>query len=103
MLMEYDEITGAGLFVIVGGDAPVPGSVLELQDTITPCVGAALTLTLGTEGIAAVDTYSEARARLRNTSVSNIKEWSLRNEDCYRAGAQLAGLVFEALNDLSHG
>lgn len=39
MLMDYDELTGAGRFVIVDGDSPEPGSVLELHDTITPCVG----------------------------------------------------------------
>lgn len=97
MLMDYDELTGAGRFVIVDGDSPEPGSVLELHDTITPCEGAALTLTLGAEGIAAFESYGAARSRLRNTSISNMKEWSLRNDDCYRDGAQLAAWVYEAV------
>ena len=44
MRMEYDEQTGTGRFVIVDGDAPEPGSTVELHDTITPCESAALTL-----------------------------------------------------------
>jgi hypothetical protein len=98
MLMDYDELTGAGRLVIVDGDSPAAGSVVKLHDTITPCEGAALTLTLGAEGIAALESYGAARSRLRNTSISNMKEWSLRNENCYREGAQLAGWVYEAVN-----
>jgi hypothetical protein len=101
MLMDYNEQTGAGRFVIVDGYAPEPGTILELHDDISPCDGASLTLTLGGAGIAALDSYRAARARWRATSPSNMKEWSLRLEDCGREGAQLASWVLEAADTAS--
>ena len=101
MLMDYDEQTGAGRMVIVDGYAPEPGTVLELHDDISPCYGASLTLTLGALGIAALESYRAARARFRATSPSNTKDWSLRLEDCYREGAQLAFCVLEAADTAS--
>lgn len=97
ILNEYDEQTGFGRLVIVDGNAPEPGSVVELQDTITPCEGSSLSLTLGAEGIAALSSYREALERFRTTSPVDMKAWSQGLENCQREGAQLAGWVLEAI------
>lgn len=96
MLMDYDAETGSGRFVIVDGNAPTPGTEIELKDTITPCEGASLTLMLGAEGIAALQSYQQACEQLRATGPSNLKEWSRSLEHCQREGAQLATWVLKA-------
>lgn len=96
MLMDYDAETGSGRFVIVDGNAPVPGTEIELEDSITPSEGASLTLTLGAEGIAALQSYAQAREQLRATGPSNLQEWSRCLEHSQREGAQLAAWVLKA-------
>lgn len=96
VLMDYDPQTGTGRFVIVDGYAPAPGSEIELKDTISPSEEASLTLILGAEGIAALQSYQKACERLRLTSPSNSKEWSRSLEHCQREGAQLASWVLRA-------
>ena len=96
ILMDYDPQTGGGRFVIVDGDAPAPGSEIELEDTITPCEGASLTLTLGAEGIAALQSYQQAREKLKAAGPSNEPEWSRCLEHSQREGAQLASWVLKA-------
>ncbi|NWD57143.1 hypothetical protein HX878_20645 [Pseudomonas veronii] len=96
MLMDYDAETGSGRFVIVDGYAPAPGAEIELEDTITPCEEASLTLTLGAEGIAALQSYQQAREKLRATGPSNEPEWSRCLEHSQREGAQLASWVLKA-------
>ncbi|MFJ5299205.1 hypothetical protein ACIQAL_22070 [Pseudomonas sp. NPDC088368] len=97
ILNEYDEESGSGRFVLVDGDIPFPGTVIELQDTLTPNFPSALGLTLGPEGIEALDKYRAARTRFRKTGPGDMREFSLRLEDCQREGAQLAGWVLEAV------
>lgn len=96
MLMDYDAEIGSGRFVIVDGNAPAPGTEIELEDTITPCEGASLTLTLGAEGIAALQSYAQAREQLKATGPSNLQEWSRCLEHSQREGAQLAAWVLKA-------
>jgi len=96
MLMDYDAETGSGRFVIVDGNAPTPGTEIELEDTITPSEGTSLTLTLGTEGIAALQSYAQAREQLKATGPSNLQEWSRCLEHSQREGAQLAAWVLKA-------
>lgn len=97
VLNEYDEQTGRGLFVIVDGCAPDPGSVVELQDTVTPCHDSSLTLTLGAEGIAALQNYLSALEHFRTLSPGDMDSWSRGLENNLREGAQLAKWVVEAL------
>lgn len=96
MLMDYNPETGSGRFVIVDGDAPATGTEIALKDTITPCEGASLTLTLGAEGIAALQSYQQARQQLMATGPSDLQEWSRCLEHSQREGAQLASWVLKA-------
>lgn len=96
-LNEYDDQTGIGRFVIVDGCVPEPGSTVELQDKVTPCEGSSLTLTLGAEGIAALERYRSALEHFRTLSPGSMDAWTLGLECSLREGAQLAGWVLEAL------